>query len=69
MITPCFAVRATDDAGDEHDGIPGDWSGGPGHEASGSFWLWPPVEPARRRLTVTVSTLWEAAWAGIELPR
>jgi hypothetical protein len=23
MITPCFQIRATDDAGNEHDGMPG----------------------------------------------
>jgi hypothetical protein len=27
MITPCFQVRATDDAGDEHEGMPGDRRG------------------------------------------
>ena len=27
MITPCFRVRATDDAGNEYTGMPGDWSG------------------------------------------
>ena len=68
MITPCFQVRATDDAGNEHEGIPGDWQGSPSHEGSGSFWFWPPVAPARRSLRVTVSTLWEAAWAELELP-
>jgi hypothetical protein len=30
MITPCFQVRAVDDAGDEHEGMPGDWQGFPG---------------------------------------
>jgi hypothetical protein len=69
MITPCFQVRATDDAGDEHEGIPGGWQGSAGHEGSGSFWFWPPVDLARKSLRVTVSTLWEAAWADIELPR
>ena len=69
MITPCFAVRAVDDAGQEHDGLPGDWSGLAGHEGSGSFWFWPPVEAAHTSLRVTVSTLWEAAWAEIPLPR
>jgi hypothetical protein len=69
MITPCFQVRATDDAGNEHDGMPGGWHGLPGHEGSGSFWFWPPVDRARKSLKVTVSTLWEAAWADIELPR
>ena len=69
MITPCFQVRAVDDAGREHQGMPGDWQGFPGHEGSGSFWFWPPVPPARRSIQVTVSTLWEAAWADVELPR
>ncbi len=69
MIAPCFQVRATDDAGDEHEGIPGDWRGFPGHEGSGTFWFWPPVPSARKSIRVTVSTLWEAAWADIELPR
>lgn len=69
MITPCFQVRAIDDAGDEHAGMPSGWQGFPGHEGSGSFWLWPPVDPACKSIQVTVSTLWEAAWAEIELPR
>jgi hypothetical protein len=29
MITPCFQVRAVDDAGNEHVGMPGDWQGFP----------------------------------------
>jgi hypothetical protein len=69
MIAPCFQVRAIDDAGDEHEGIAGDGRVSPGHEGSGSFWFWPPVDPDRKNLRVTVSTLWEAAWAEIELPR
>jgi hypothetical protein len=69
MITPCFQVRAVDDAGDKHEGMPGDWRGFPGDEGSGNFWFWPPVPSARKILRVTVSTLWEAAWAEIELPR
>jgi hypothetical protein len=69
MITPCFQVRAVDDAGDKHEGMPGDWRGFPGDEGSGNFWFWPPVASARKSLRVTVSTLWEAAWAEIELPR
>jgi hypothetical protein len=69
MITPCFQVRAVDDAGDEHEGMPGDWRGFPGDEGSGNFWFWPPVSSARKSIRVTVSTLWEAAWADIELPR
>lgn len=66
MITPCFQVRAVDDTGGEHDGVRG--SGGGSPEASYEFWFWPPVPPAARRLRVIVSTLWEAAWAEIDIP-
>jgi len=69
MIAPCFQVRALDDAGNEHEGMPGDWQGSPHHEGSGAFWFWPPVPQDRKSIRVTVSTLWEAAWADIELPR
>jgi hypothetical protein len=69
MIAPCFQVRAVDDAGDEHEGRPGDWHGFPGHEGTGHFGFWPPVPSARNSIRVTVSTLWEAAWADIKLPR
>jgi hypothetical protein len=69
MITPCFQVRAVDDAGNEHEGMPGDWQGFPGNEGSGSFFFWPPLDPDRRSIRVIVSTLWDAAWAEIELPR
>ena len=33
------------------------------------FFFWPPVPTARTSIRVTVSTLWEAAWADVELPR
>jgi len=56
-------------AWNEHEGIPSDWQGSLSNESSGSFWFWPPVSRARKSLRVTVSTLWEAAWAEIELPR
>jgi hypothetical protein len=69
MIAPCFQVSATDDAGNEHTGMPGDWRGFPGNEGTGSFFFWPPVPTARKSMRVTVSTLWEAAWAELELPR
>jgi len=69
MITPCFQVRATDDARNEYAGMPSSWRGCPGNEGSGSFWFWPPVPSDRKNIRVTVSTLWEAAWAQIELPR
>jgi hypothetical protein len=69
MIAPCFQVRAVDDAGDEHEGRPGDWRGFPGNEGNGNFWFWPPVPSARKSIRVTVSTSWEAGWAELELPR
>ena len=42
--------------------------GGGSPEASFSFWFWPPVLMAARRIRVIVSTLWEAAWAEIDIP-
>jgi hypothetical protein len=69
MITPCFQVRAVDDAGTEHVGRPGGWQGFPGNEGSGSFFFWPPIDPDLKSIRVIVNTLWEAAWADIELPR
>jgi hypothetical protein len=68
MITPCFRVTAVDDTGVEHEGEPGNGSGWPTHEGTGSFWFWPPVSPQAKQLRVTVSTLWEAAWALIDIP-
>jgi hypothetical protein len=69
MITPCFQVSATDDAGNGYTAMPGDWRGFPGNEGTGSFFFWPPVPTACKSMRVTVSTLWEAAWAELELPR
>jgi hypothetical protein len=69
MIAPCFQVTAVDDAGREYTGMPGDWRGFPGNEGTGSFVFWPPVSTGRTNIRVTVSTLWEAAWADLELPR
>jgi hypothetical protein len=66
MIAPCFGVRAVDDAGGEHLGMRG--SGGGSPEASFGFWFWPPVPLAARRIRVIVSTLWEAAWAELDIP-
>lgn len=66
MIAPSFQVRATDDAGAEHRGMPGDGGGTP--EGSQAFWFWPPVPPSAKRIRVTVSTLWEAAWAELDIP-
>jgi hypothetical protein len=69
MITPCFQVCAVDDAGNEYVGMPGNWRGFPGNEGSGRFFFWPPIGPDRQSIRVIVRTLWEAAWAEIELPR
>jgi hypothetical protein len=66
MIVPSFQVRATDETGAEHRGIPGDGGGRP--EGSRAFWFWPPVPPSAKRIRVTVSTLWEAAWAELGIP-
>jgi hypothetical protein len=66
MIVPSFQVRATDDAGAEHQGMPGDGGGRP--EGSREFWFWPPVPPSVKRIRVTVSTLWEAAWTELDIP-
>ena len=69
VAMPCFDVRAFDDAGQEHQGLPADsWRGSATNEGSGGFVFWPPVRPGTRRLRVIVSTFWEAAWADIELP-
>jgi len=66
MITPCFQVRAVDDTGAGHEGVRS--SGGGGPESSFEFWFWPPVTPEAKRIRVIVSTLWEAAWAEVDIP-
>ena len=66
MITPCFQMRAVDDKGGDHEGVRG--SGGGAPEGSWEFWFWPPVAPAAKRIRVIVSTLWEAAWAEVDIP-
>ena len=63
-----FRVGAVDDTGAEHEGSPDNSTGSPAHEGSGAFWFWPPVGPQARQLRVTVSTLWEAAWALVDIP-
>ncbi len=68
LTAPCFRVTAVDDTGAEHEGGPDGSSGSPAHEGSGAFWFWPPVGPQARQLRVTVSTLWEAAWALVDIP-
>jgi hypothetical protein len=68
MITPCFRVGAVDDTGAEHEGGPDNSTGSPAHEGSGAFWFWPPVGPQARQLRETDSTLWEAAWALVDIP-
>jgi hypothetical protein len=66
---PSFTVRAIDNLGGEHDGRLGSWRGYGGGEGHGDFTLWPALPARVSRLRVVVSTLWEAAWADIELPR
>ena len=66
MIAPCFQVRAVDDTGAEHEGVRG--SGGGAPESSFEFSFWPPVAPEARWIRVIVSTLWEAAWADVDIP-
>jgi hypothetical protein len=69
VITPCFRVTAVDDNGTEHEGEPRNASTSIStREGSGTFWFWPPVGPQAKQLRVTVSTLWEAAWALIDIP-
>lgn len=68
MIAPCFRVTATDDTGVAYEGEPGSGSWSPASEGRGTFWFWPPVGPRARQLRLTVSTLWEAAWALIDIP-
>ena len=68
LITPCFRVTAVDDTGAEHEGGLDNSTGSPAHEGRGAFWFWPPVDPQARQLRVTVSTLWEAAWALVDIP-
>ena len=68
MIAPCFRVTAVDDTGVEHEGVPDSGSYSPAHDGTGSFWFWPPVPAQAKQLRVIVSTLWEAAWALIDIP-
>jgi hypothetical protein len=67
-VVPAFSVRATDDRGGVHRGRLGSWRAYGSGEASGDFTLWPTVPRNVRRLHVVISTLWEAAWADIDLP-
>jgi hypothetical protein len=68
MITPCFRVTAVDDTGVKHDGVPDSRSYSLAHDGTGSYWFWPPVPTQAKQLRVIVSTLWEAAWALIDIP-
>jgi hypothetical protein len=68
LIAPCFRVTAVDDTGAEYEGAQGDSVGSLTHEGSGAFWFSPPVGAQARQLRVTVSTLWEAAWALVDIP-
>ena len=68
MVTPYFRVTAVDDTGVQHEGMPDSSSYSPAHDGTGSFWFWPPVPAQAKQLRVIVSTLWEAAWALIDIP-
>jgi hypothetical protein len=68
MITPCFRVTAVDDTGMEHKGVRQGGSELPTHEGRNSFLFLPPLPPQAKQLRVIVSTLWEAAWALIDIP-
>jgi hypothetical protein len=68
MILPCFQITAVDDTGVEHEAVPDSGSFSPAHDGTSSFWFWPPVPAQAKQLRVTVSTLWEAAWADIDIP-
>ncbi|MGD0069440.1 MAG: hypothetical protein ABSB76_39220, partial [Streptosporangiaceae bacterium] len=68
MITPCFRVIAVDDTGMEHKGVRQRGSEFSTHEGRHSFLFWPPVPPQAKQLRVIVSTLWEAAWALVDIP-
>jgi hypothetical protein len=68
MITPCFRVTAIDDTGLEHKAVHQRGSEFPTHEGRHSFLFWPPVPPQAKQLRVIVSTLWEAAWALVDIP-
>ena len=68
MIAPCFRVTAVDDTGVKHHGVPDSSSYSPACDGTGSFWFWPPVPAQAKQLRVIVSTLWEAAWALIDIP-
>jgi hypothetical protein len=74
VIAPCFTVHATDADGTTFEGIlegfrPAGDTTRPAQGAvpagRGTFWLWPPVPEGTTGLTITASTLWEAATAGV----
>ncbi len=67
MAIPSFTVRAIDDFGGEHEGRPGSWRGYGAGEGHRDFTLWPAVPAQVSKLRAVVSTLWEAAWADIDL--
>jgi len=71
VIVPCLTVHATDDHGSAYEGVLAGFSPGQARTGDtagrGTFWLWPPVPAQAGILTITVSTLWEAATAAITL--
>ena len=76
VIAPSFTVHATHADGTSSEGIlegfrPAGDAARPGQSAApagrGTFWLWPPVPEGAADLTITVSTLWEAATVAVTL--
>jgi hypothetical protein len=68
MIAPCFRIAAVDDTGVRHTGMHDSGSSSNAHDGTSSFWFWPPVPTQAKQLRVEVSTLWEAAWALLDIP-
>jgi hypothetical protein len=66
---PSFTIRAIDDLGQEHEGYAGGWRAYGAGEAHAEVTLWPAVPRRASLLRVVISTLWDARWADIELPR
>jgi hypothetical protein len=70
VSVPCMQVAAADDEGGRYETMPATFGSGGGEkgEGHGDLLVWPPVASHITRLRITVSTMWEAAWADIDLP-
>jgi hypothetical protein len=69
LTVPSFRLTAISDLGSDHRGMLLSESRCGATEASANFRLWPPVDTKVDYLRIVVSTLWESAWAEINLPR